>query len=604
MKKKEVAGIPLYLTAVGLPLVTYFCFLPTPYTEYPWFPNQDTWLDVFLYGKSVAFVGISLVMLLCLLCAFVRSRKKRKELGKDMYLQKTGSAEKTLWKKWMLPGLLAVLWILSACFSKYPATSFAGSLGQYESLWVLLAYLVTAVYGYWYVKTTGNMEKAARALLLGMLVPCFLGLTQLLQCDFWSTSLGKGLLVPESMAAYRENLRFNFSTEEWGQVYMAFYNPDYAAIYLVMLLPLLFLWKGTWTKVLGAAAAACLVGTLSKSAWVTAGILLVLAVLCVRKSLGSGKKWVYGAAAALLCVILAGTAWMQVRKTKPQTDMDKLQGIDEQELAGKLQEVIPKTEAVKIVYNDTTIYLTHVRDEIGNIKHDIRYEDGTKVVLNWVEELGEMEPEAENLQGLHFKVYEKDGISYVAFRYNNITFRFTDSLGTGKYEYVTINGKVDDLERAEAIFVGNEELLSGRGYIWNRSLPVILAHPLLGTGPDTFLLAFPQDDYVARANLGYSFFTEILTNAHSLYLQMALQTGLPALLCFLVMTALYLKKSWKLYWGKKTYSQQERIGLAFALGVLGYLLCGLTWASSVCTSPVFWLLLGCGSAVNEKVNMG
>ena len=85
-----------------------------------------------------------------------------------------------------------------------------------------------------------------------------------------------------------------------------------------------------------------------------------------------------------------------------------------------------------------------------------------------------------------------------------------------------------------------EEFLNGRGYIWGRTIPVILENPLLGTGPDTFMLTFPQNDYVARSNLGHSFFSQIITNAHNLYLHMAAQTGIPSLLCFLTFVIIYI----------------------------------------------------------------
>ena len=125
---------------------------------------------------------------------------------------------------------------------------------------------------------------------------------------------------------------------------------------------------------------------------------------------------------------------------------------------------------------------------------------------------------------------------------------------------------------------------------------------LLGTGPDTFLPEFPQDDYVIRSNLGHTFFTQILTNAHSLYMHMAMQTGIPSLLCYVGFVLIYLKKSWKLYSGKMEYCFMEKMGIGIFLGVTGYLICGLTFASSVCTTPIFWLLLGLGIGIN-KINI-
>ena len=216
-----------------------------------------------------------------------------------------------------------------------------------------------------------------------------------------------------------------------------------------------------------------------------------------------------------------------------------------------------------------------------------------------VENNGVLEKE---LQGLHFKVYEKDGIAYATFRYGDIPFRFTQDAGTGKYEYVTINGKIDQLQEAPDIFGDYEKFINGRGYIWSRTLPQIVENPLFGTGPDTFLLSFPQNDYVVRSNLGHTFFTQMITNAHSLYMHMAVQTGIPSLICFLGFVFIYLRKSWKLYYGKEDYAELERIGIGIFLGIVGYLICGITFASSVCTTPIFWLLLGTGIGINSRLS--
>ena len=161
---------------------------------------------------------------------------------------------------------------------------------------------------------------------------------------------------------------------------------------------------------------------------------------------------------------------------------------------------------------------------------------------------------------------------------------------------------MDELAAADTAGLLPDSFLNGRGYIWNRVLPLILKHPLLGSGPDTFMLTFPQNDYVAKAALGGNFFQSLITNAHSLYLQMAVQTGIPSVIFLLLFAGIYLWDSWKLFGGRKTYTWEEKMGKALFLGVCGYLICGLTWVSSVCTTPFFWLFVGLGIAVNDRLN--
>lgn len=407
--------------------------------------------------------------------------------------------------------------------------------------------------------------------------------------DFWESEIGKKLLVPESFSELREGLRFTFSGDSWKSVYLALYNPNYAGIYLLMLLPCMVLCKNRKVHIVAVVAGICMIGTMSRTVLAAAVMLLGLGAFLFRNTqqpYGKKHRIVIAAGIGVLVMILFGNVF------SAEISSDE-----------KLQEVVCEEEYVRITYQGQTIRLRDIPLEGEGVKYEILHEDGSRVALKWNESSGELEPYEEALQGLTFRVYKKDGISYAMFRYHEIPFRFTKDVGTGKYEYLSINGKLDDLEQAKALWNSHGSFLSGRGYLWSRTLPLLLEHPLLGSGPDSFLLVFPQDDYVARSNLGHSFFTQLLTNAHNLYLQTAVQTGIPALLCFLGFVFHYLKRSWKLYYGKRPDSDLERMGSGIFLGVAAYLICGLTFASSVCTTPFFWMLLGCGIAVNQKITL-
>ncbi len=102
------------------------------------------------------------------------------------------------------------------------------------------------------------------------------------------------------------------------------------------------------------------------------------------------------------------------------------------------------------------------------------------------------------------------------------------------YYYVTNKGKFVKMHDADYIESLNDlgKSFSGRAFIWSRTLPLLMDNIFLGTGPDTFLLAFPNDDFVALSNSGYG--DELITKPHNMYLQTAVQTGVLSLICFLV----------------------------------------------------------------------
>ena len=571
MKKKALKidrqAWPLLVLAGIVPWIVSFTAEPVAFSGLSWFPDRDVWTDVFLNGKSMAVTALGIWMGCSLLYRKMRGR-----------IQKPG-------KEWNLLLVLGLMELASALASTAPEYSLFGMIEQYEPVGVLLAYLVIARYAYEYIRGEGSLKPILGVLTVSVGALCVLGLTQVFQHDFWETELGKSILIPQAYAELREDLRFQFSNAGRQLVYMTLYNPDYAGIFLIMMIPLLTLWsrKGSWIVL--AAAWICLIGTGSGTAWLTAGVLLVLAYMMREK-----KQRILPL--MMGCILVLGAVWWNTAGAG--------NGITQQI---PLEEVRMGTDAVYLTYNQRSIRLSYTIDEeTGGVVQDITYTDGTKVPVVWADDRGECDPKEQELVGLHFKVYSKDEINYVQFRCEDVVFRFTDSLDTGKYEYVTINGKVDELTNADTAALLPDTFLNGRGYIWNRTVPLLRKHPLLGTGQDTFLLAFPQNDYVAKAKLGGEFFQTITSNAHSLYLQMAEQTGIPSVLCLLVFTGIYLVQSWKLY-RRKALTFEERSGRAIFLAVSGYLIAGLCWASSVCTTPFFWMLLGMGAAINKNMKI-
>lgn len=565
MKKR--AGIPVFLIAALLPLAFYFHIETIEFSQYPWFPNQGYWLDWFLYGKSLLLQVMSMIMAGTLI-VFKIKNKKNHACKENLLLLAAG-------------GMI----VLSAVFSDFPMQSFFGSIEQYESVGVLLSYLILLAFVTKFTINTENVTLIEKALLIGFSLSCILGILQFMQCDLWSSGIGKSLLVPKAYEQLRDNLRFSEDSAGFGRVYMALYNSSYAGIYIVMVLPFLALSENKYIRMLLIPAILCLIGTMSKTAWFAAILIACLGVFMTMKSEQTGKirkKWLYGVSG----IFVIGMLLLVFVPTEDGVMTGQK----------RLQEVEGTAENIRIVYQGNTIYFSEYPQDEG-VHYKVLDENGDKILLSWCEERGELDPVDSKYEGLHFKVYLKDGISYAVFRYEDVVFRFTDDLGTGKYEYVSINGKPDLLTEAKTLTNIGDSFLNGRGYIWNRVFPVIRENLVLGTGPDTFLQVFPQNDYVARANLGYGFFSEILTNAHSLYLHTALQTGVISLLCMLIFVGIYLKRTWNMYVHKEIYDKTDKLGIACFLGSVGYLICGLTFSSSVCTTPIFVILMGCGIGI-------
>ena len=101
--------------------------------SYPWFPNRTDWPDLFLYGKSRMLMALGLVMACLLLWHWIHGNLKRPG------------------KEFLLWAVLAGLFVASTAASEYPGYSLSGNIEQYESVGVLLSYLILGFYAYEYL---------------------------------------------------------------------------------------------------------------------------------------------------------------------------------------------------------------------------------------------------------------------------------------------------------------------------------------------------------------------------------------------------------------------------------------------------------------------
>ncbi len=156
-----------------------------------------------------------------------------------------------------------------------------------------------------------------------------------------------------------------------------------------------------------------------------------------------------------------------------------------------------------------------------------------------------------------------------------------------------------EMQNAEVwLLDGLEDIGTGRGFIWGRSLPLIPENLFLGAGPDNFVFEFPQFDPVDQAN--YKTITTLTTKPHNMYLQMLINNGGVAFVAFMTMIVLYFRDCFRLYAGKTRDLHKSGMGIAVMLSTVAYLMAGMFNDSIVYVSPAFWILFGLGIAINYK----
>lgn len=576
--------LPLLIMGTFLPLISGFKQMETPLGNRPWLPNETVEYDFFLYWKMVLLLVLGIWMTAVLADRILIRRKKLQGI------------------KAFLPLLIYVLLaFLSTILSVNKTVSTVGMSGMFENIWVLTVYALTA----FYVAQTVTGEKDMQLILLSLTTGGFLqgllGLTQLLGVDFWNTGFGKMLLTIGADVSMREKMVFRFGQNGENQVYMALYNPNYVGVYTVLLLfvviAFMFVSRKLWEKAFAAVTAVLLavglLGSRSKTGFV---VLLMLAMVALIFSMAEGdrrgnlnvRRGLF-LLAGVGFVTAAGFLYDSVSGNTLQKAIQKsLRKVD----AYKMEDVIAKEDFVELHYRGHVLELS-VKDGLLQVE-----EKGKNKELFYLQDQNCFVMKGKAFRGVAFYAEHQEAQDIVLIYCNRSQFIFVKPEGQA-YTYVTPYGKADEIVAAQScLFDGHEKALSNRGYIWGRTIPLLKRFLLWGSGPDTFIEVFPQNDYLMRANTSPQLMQQILSKPHNMYLQTAVQTGMLSLICLLGFWGNYLFGALK---RMKSLEKTERvIQGGIVLAVLGYLLMGIMNDSSLAVAPIFWLLLGMGVGLNES----
>jgi hypothetical protein len=265
-----------------------------------------------------------------------------------------------------------------------------------------------------------------------------------------------------------------------------------------------------------------------------------------------------------------------------------------------LTDIQTKDDELVIVYNKNELHIQFVVGSNNNkIGFSFRDQNGQTVASS-------LDPAQEGvytIQDEHFPGFVVSAIVYsdilgFSVMIDGKEWMFTNQTD-GTYYYLNLYQKWDKIIKAESAFNGYDSFASSRGYLWSRTIPLLKKYIVLGSGADTFVIAFPQQDYVGLHNAGYE--GQINTKPHNMYLQMGVQTGVLSLIAFLIFYGMYFISSIRLYFRGRFQSFFAQIGVGVFIGTFGYMIAGLANDSTVAVAPVFWTLMGLGIAINHKV---
>jgi len=132
---------------------------------------------------------------------------------------------------------------------------------------------------------------------------------------------------------------------------------------------------------------------------------------------------------------------------------------------------------------------------------------------------------------------------------------------------------------AREIMHGNirDELGTNRIYIWRNALAALPNDPVIGTGPDTFVFAFPQE--------AHGFYGENYDKAHNEYIQILICQGILGLLCYMTFLGGVFVKGLK-------RAFRNPLAAAALVAFTGYCVQAIFNISLPIASQMLWVLAG------------
>ncbi len=575
--------VPIVIFIAVIIMIVYMKTFTAPMRGYYWHSEKTNFTDFFSYYKSFCIILMAVLVAIMMIYRTVTQ---------SLFIKKT---------KLYIPLIIyGVFILLSWALSEYPYFAFHGFSERFEGSPVLLSY----VFMTFYIINSINTEKNIKLILYGVGISSsllgLLGISQFLERDFFQTTFGKKLITPQYYLEHIDKLKFNFTQ---GEIYQTVYNINYVSFYLTLLIPLfgfLFITEKKLIKkvIYGGITGLLLfnlIGAKSSGGLFGMGVAFIMALIIFNKKL---KKWWKSIALILAVALIVFVAGYNIIMPEILSAL-KSTSVSDQELSQKqfIDYFDTDYDTLTISCNDEPLSLTFDLED----PNDLLVKDKNANSINLIKQDDNSYKVDDPRFGMYtFKFTSENGKNYIlAFvEESKWIFEITED---GILFYNALK-KLVDLDPIRSYGFENQlNLGSGRGLIWSRSLPLVKDHLLVGSGADTYVFEFPQNDYAAKYNANWPIYN-IVDKPHNMYLQIAINTGLISLISVLVLFGSYIIWSIKLYWKNQFEDFTSIVGVGIFLGICGFLAAAMVNDSTVSVAPMFWGLLGVGIAINLKLD--
>ena len=582
-REKQIYMIPLALWFIIIPIIVKVKFYANPLKGYSWYGNEETLADFFLYYRSLAVSIVGILMLALLIWQISKMKRKESLFGRETYI--------------FIPVVIyLVLTLFSTLFSEYKHFAMHGMPDQFETVWNLVAYVIVCIYAYYAIVYLDSERTMTSIIFIGAIIVSAICVLQYFKVDIYR------------MIYAGDGYSFTFPE---GTVYGPFYNTNYVGYYTLLFVPLFVLLcitlKDVKQKITSAVLVLALLVAMIGADSITAEIAFVAVigfaiVFLLLKHVKEKKVLWIPLVALLIAVIGAGivaipriNAYVQASNTEKKN----------------LENIFTNDDNVEFHYKGNVLYVTLIQDGDA-LSFTLKDQNQADVACEYADrdDYYYYKIMDERFQDISLvpAVITDDPLTYGFLAdIEGKSWCFTNQLSEdGTYYYRTDMGTLakltpDTIAKDFKPLESMSSLANGRGYIWNKTMTILNDYILFGSGADSFALVFPNGDFVDRYNNGYD--NLIITKPHNLYLQIAVQNGVFALICFLVFYVWYAISSIRIYAKASLKDPIAATGFAIFLGTIGYMISGIANDSTITIMPLFWGLLGMGIGINHKLHV-
>lgn len=562
-----------------VPIIVYCKIDTLDYQTYLNWVGNRTEMDLFAYYK----VLFTIQMTFLLTITYLLRRKKNERLNDVKEY------------RWIYIYIICV--IISFILSSYKEIALFGFVYRYEGSILLISYFIILYITINIFDYDFEHKKVLYSIMISYIIVAIVGISQYLDSDIVTTNFMQNLIIPNKYSQLIGTLKGSSKASQKvaGLIGNANYFAQYYAVIAPIFITLFIYSKDKKEKILygliSLIGVIVVIMSLSEAAMISLVIILIILFIInikrIMYKLGKKKMIIFMTIISLLFIFdfylkgpVSSKALFIISKIEYELNpVDEKILLQEIKLNGNTAIMKSKNREILIKSEKEKILVKYDNDEVIDLSKK-------KVILK---------------NGIIIELkkhnYTNRDIVYIQVD-NNVQFRMI--VDKGEFKFINDSNNIIEQDKIEVAFGdGIEEFLTGRMYIWSRAIPKVMQRPLFGYGADTFELVFPNYDYAGL----YKTFRRnriIVDKPHNIYIGIASNTGIIALISFLMINILYIKDSvtsLKKY-GIKSSKEAYRLGIL--MSIISYLMLGIMYDSNIVSTVMYYILLGIGINLNYK----